>query len=248
MVANPGIRSTSATRRKWLWCAAAAAGAGYGVFLVVAALGSPSGVDLTGRFPGQPAIKALMALLLAGAAALHPIARERGWLVGALVFSAAGDFLLAMPWWPPSFVAGLGAFLLAHLCYLGALIPLALPLAAARRGRAAMAALVLLACAALLGWFWPALRDAGLTVPVTVYITVLGAMVCAALLARLPTVWTAAGAVCFAVSDSMIGIGEFVRGDQLLAVPIWWAYAIAQVLITAGFFFGRAPQNPAEPR
>ena len=43
---------------------------------------------------------------------------------------------------------------------------------------------------------------------------VLAAMVCAALLARLPTPWTAVGAVCFAVSDAMIGIGEFVLGDR----------------------------------
>ena len=70
--------------------------------------------------------------------------------------------------------------------------------------------------------------------------TVLAAMVCAALLARLPTLWTAVGAVCFAVSDAMIGISRVRPGhDQALAVPIWWAYATAQVLITAGFFFGR---------
>ena len=51
-----------------------------------------------------------------------------------------------------------------------------------------------------------------MAVPVTVYIAVLGAMVCAALLARLPTPWTALGAVCFAVSDAMIGIDKFVSG------------------------------------
>jgi uncharacterized membrane protein YhhN len=53
--------------------------------------------------------------------------------------------------------------------------------------------------------------------------------------------------VCFAVSDGMIGISEFIRHDQLLAVPIWWAYAISQVLITAGFFFGRSSGGPATP-
>jgi uncharacterized membrane protein YhhN len=65
----------------------------------------------------------------------------------------------------------------------------------------------------------------------------------AALLARLPTPWTALGAVCFAVSDAMIGIGKFVlapTNTEALAVPIWWAYATSLVLITAGFFFGRA--------
>src|SRR6478735_8616875 len=186
----------SATRNRW-WLLAAAVGAGYGLFLLVAALRLPVGAALTGLFWAQPAVKALMAVLLAVAAMGHPIARERRWLLGALLFSAAGDFLLAMPWWEPSFVGGLSAD--------------------------------------------------KLTIPVTVYMMVLAAMVCAALVARLPTPWTAVGAVCFAVSDAMIGISEFIRHDQALAVPIWWAYATAMVLITAGFFWARSSVRSATP-
>ncbi len=219
--------------------AAAVVGAGYGIFLILTALRLPSGAELAGQFALQPAVKALAAVLLAGAALTHPIARERRRLIGALMFSAAGDFLLAMPWWQPSFVLGLGAFLVAHLCFLAALIPLV-----SRSGpRLAAAAVTVLACVALLVWFWPRLLDEGMAVPVTLYIAVLGAMVCAALLARLPTPWTALGAVCFAVSDAMIGISKFVLGPtnaEALAVPIWWAYATSLVLITAGLFFGRA--------
>jgi uncharacterized membrane protein YhhN len=113
---------------------------------------------------------------------------------------------------------------------------------------------------ALLIWFWPRLLAEGMVVPVTLYMAVLAAMVCAALLARLPTPWTALGAVCFAVSDGMIGIGKFVlragarlpatSGSEALAVPIWWAYATSLLLITAGFFFGRTPEasvGPAKP-
>jgi uncharacterized membrane protein YhhN len=180
-------------------------------------------------YPGQP-----------------PIARERRWLIAALLFSAAGDFLLAMPWWQPSFVLGLAAFLIAHLSFLAALIPLV-----SRSGpRLAAAAVTVLACVALLVWFWPRLLAEGMAVPVTLYIAVLGAMVCAALLARLPTPWTALGAVCFAVSDAMIGIGKFVlapTNTEALAVPIWWAYATSLVLITAGFFFGRTSVPSATP-
>jgi uncharacterized membrane protein YhhN len=220
------------------WVAAGWAGIAYGLFLTVTALRLPPGADLTGQWTGQPAFKASMALLLALAAAAHPIVRERRWLMVALVFSAAGDALLAMTWWTPSFVLGLAAFLLAHLCFLGALVPLARQ---SNRSRPRLVAVGLMcaACAALLVWFWPQLGRDGLTVPVTVYMLVLGAMVCAALLARLPTIWTAVGAVFFAGSDAMIGIGRFVLGSEALAVPIWWAYATAQVLITAGFFFGR---------
>lgn len=223
--------------------AAAIVGACYGVFLIATALRLPSGAELTGQFALQPAVKALTAVLLAGAALTHPVARERRWLVVALVFSAAGDFLLAMPWWQPSFVLGLAAFLIAHLCFFAAL----LPLVSRRRPRLAAAAVVVLACVALLVWFWPRLLAEGMAVPVTLYIGVLAAMVCAALLARLPTPWTALGALSFAVSDAMIGIGKFVLQSDTLAVPIWWTYATSLLLITAGLFFGRASVPSATP-
>ncbi len=225
------------------------------MFLAVAAARRPAGAELTGQFFLQPAAKALMALLLAVAATGHPIIRERRWLVGALVFSAAGDFLLAMPGWTPSFVLGLAAFLLAHVCFLAALAALA-PLAALSRRpgadrpgpapRLAAVPAIVLACTALLVWLWPRLVSQAMAVPVTAYIAVLCAMVCAAAMAQLPTPWTALGALCFAVSDAMIGIGRFVLGSGALAVPIWWTYALAQILITAGFFFGRAT-GPAGP-
>jgi len=234
----------AAPRTRLLWVGAAVVGACYGVFLIVTALRLPSGAELTGQFALQPAVKAAAAMLLAAAALTHPVARERRWLVAALLFSAAGDFLLAMPWWEPSFVLGLGAFLVAHLCFLAALLPLAVR-SAARLGAAAV---TVVACVALLVWFWPSLTAEGMAVPVTLYIAVLGAMVCTALMARLPTPWTALGAVCFAVSDGMIGIGKFVLAStnaEALAVPIWWAYATSLMLITAGFFFGRTSESSA---
>src|SRR5690349_10082283 len=178
-----------------LWLAAIVVAVCYGLFLIVTALRLPAGAELTGQFWLQPAVKAAAAVLLAAAAVTHPIARERRWLIGALVGSAAGDFLLAMPWWEPSFVLGLAAFLVAHLCFLAAL----LPLGAASAPRLTAAAAMVAACVALLIWFWPKLIAEGMALPVTVYIAVLGAMVCAALLARLPTPWTAIGAVFFAV-------------------------------------------------
>lgn len=219
---------------------AVVAGAGYGIFLITVALRVPDGAELTGQFALQPAVKAAAAGLLALAALRHPVGRERRWLVAALLGSAAGDYLLAMPWWEPSFVLGLASFLVAHLCFLAALAPLV----ARRSSRLVAAAVVVLACVAMLVWFWPALLEQGMVVPVTVYMVVLAAMVCAALLAALPTPWTALGAVCFAVSDSMIGISKFVLGPEnteALAIPIWWAYAASLFLITAGFFFGREP-------
>jgi uncharacterized membrane protein YhhN len=231
---------------RWrLWVAAAVVAAGYGVFLIVTALRLPSGADLAGQFTLQPAVKALPALLLAIAAAGHAIVGERRWLVAALVFSAGGDFLLAIPWWQPagvpSFVFGLGSFLLAHLCFLAALLPLA-----RRTPRSTGGAAVLVAvCIGLLVWFWPNLIEQGMAVPVTLYMAVLAAMVCTALFADLPTPWTALGALCFAVSDGMIGISKFVLGNEVLAIPIWWAYATSLLLITAGLFAKRTVSVPA---
>lgn len=225
--------------RTW-WAAAVVAAVGYGIVLAVIAMLSPAGADLTGRFAGQPVAKSLMAVLLAVAALFHPIARERRWLLGALLFSAAGDFFLAMPWWKPAFIGGLGSFLVAHLCFLGALLPLR---GNTGRTRVVTVAAVAIAFVVMLTRFWPAMVAEGLTVPVLIYMTVLGAMVTAALLAELPTVWTALGAVFFAISDGMIGIGKFILQSQALELPIWWAYATSMVLITAGFFFGRSPRS-----
>ncbi|MET0475346.1 MAG: lysoplasmalogenase [Mycobacterium sp.] len=248
-----GIDPPYASRAtRTLWGAAVVVGAAYGVFLLVTALRSPVGGELTGQFAGQPAVKAMTAVLLAVAAFGHRVRRERRWLVAALALSAAGDFLLAMPWWQPSFVLGLGAFLVAHLCFLAALLPLA---TRTPFGLAA-AVVVCVACTSLLTWFWPQLIAEGMAVPVVLYMVVLAAMVCTALLATLPTPWTAIGAVCFAVSDAMIGIGKFVlpagaglpatSGSEALAVPIWWAYATSLLLITAGLFFGRGSANVSE--
>jgi uncharacterized membrane protein YhhN len=223
------------------WVVAGWAGLAYGVYLTVIAMRFPPGTELTGHWILQPPFKASMAVLLAAAALAHPIARERRWLVPALLFSAAGDWLLAIPWWSQSFVLGLGSFLLAHLCFLGAMLPAALK-SAPSPPRIAAAVMMCLAAVILLAWFWPHLGEQKLTIPVTIYIVVLSAMVCTAFLARLPTIWTAVGALCFATSDSMIAISRFILGNEALAVPIWWSYAAAEILITAGFFFGREVQ------
>ena len=213
------------------------AAVGYGIFLAVTAARLPAGANLTGQFAAQPAAKASMAVLLAIAALFHPIVRERRWLVAALLLSAAGDFFLAIPWWKPAFVCGLGSFLVAHLCFIGALWPLRGNTA---RGRLLLIGVLAAGFAGMLIRFWPKLVAEGMTVPVVVYMSVLAVMVSMALLARLPTVWTAAGALLFAVSDGMIGVGRFVLESEALELPIWWAYAAAVVLITAGFFFGRS--------
>src|ERR1700754_5224144 len=77
-------------RTRVLWLAATVVAACYGTFLIVTALRLPLGTELTGQFSLQPAAKAAATVLLAAAAVTHPITRERRWLIGALVGSAAG--------------------------------------------------------------------------------------------------------------------------------------------------------------
>ena len=123
------------------------------MFLIVAALRLPAGAALTGLFAAQPAVKALMAVLLAVAALAHPIARERRWLLGGAAVLGRGGFPAG-----DSVVGAVvrrwaSAFLLAHLCFLGALVPLAAP----TRRRGGRRAVVVVACVGLLVWFWPQL-------------------------------------------------------------------------------------------
>jgi uncharacterized membrane protein YhhN len=222
--------------REW-WLAGAMAGLIYGALLVQVAIDLPDGAPLTGQIAMQPAWKAAMALLLARAAWFHRPLVERRWLVTALLLSALGDFLLALPVLSFSFIGGLGAFLLAHLAYLRVLVPLAGDTRAHR----------LIACGAMLGVagtmlvrFWPNLG--ALMVPVVLYVGVLAAMVCSALVARLPTPLAALGALCFAASDMMIGIARFLVPFESFQLGIWWTYAAAQVLLVAGLVSGRGQQ------
>jgi uncharacterized membrane protein YhhN len=219
--------------REW-WLAGALAGVIYGGLLVSAAMELPPGTPLAGQISLQPAWKTAMALMLARAAWFHRPLRERRWLVAALLCSALGDFLLALPGLRYSFVGGLGAFLLAHFAYIGLLLPLA---GDWRAPRLVGCGLVLGAAGTLLGRFWPNLG--ALTGPVSVYVCALAGMACTALVARLPTPLAAIGALCFAASDAMIGMARFLSPFDSYQLGIWWTYAAAQVLLVAGVTAGR---------
>ena len=164
-------------------------------------------------------------------------------LAAPLLASSAGDFFLEWDrrgW----FVAGLGAFLVAHLLYI-ALFRRAWPQAprpderrgAARRARFGATIVVLAAGIGLTAYLWPNLAD--LRVPVTAYIAVLLAMAMAALRAEVGNPWVAAGAVLFVASDSMIGLDTFRGPVAGSGAAIWIVYYLAQVAITYGCLTAR---------
>ncbi|AOJ04511.1 hypothetical protein WS70_22100 [Burkholderia mayonis] len=204
-------------RTRGLWLAAALAALLYGLSLGHA------------PYSGQPAAKAALGALLFLAALQHPLARERAWLGIAFAGSMLGDVLLSLSEWPPSFIAGLGAFLLAHLAYCA----LFAPWRAAPSGlRAAALVALWIAAPALYAAFFPHL--AALAASVAVYIAVLVAMASLALCARTPGPQVAIGALVFVASDALIGINRFLGAFSGVDYLIWGFYAVAQLTIAFG--------------
>ncbi|KVR30610.1 hypothetical protein WL05_22765 [Burkholderia ubonensis] len=211
-----------------LWPLAVAAALAYGLSLAAA------------PYPGQAAAKAAMGVLLLATAWACDAPRERAWLCAALAAAVLGDVLLALPgWgWPPSFVGGLGAFLLTHLGYCAIFLRWR-----ARPHGWRVAALVglWLAAPAFYAAFFPHLGE--LAAPVAVYMLVLCAMASFALAARTRGPLVALGSLIFVGSDTLIGVGRFLGGFAGIDYLIWALYALAQVTIVAGVFHETAGRS-----
>jgi uncharacterized membrane protein YhhN len=170
---------------------------------------------------------ATLALLVVAATALDPSVggdTRRSWFVAALAFSLAGDVLLMLP--SDRFVAGLAAFLVAHVCYIAGFWtdpPAATAVALAAAVVAPPVALVAV----------PVLRalrgDPRMRAPVAAYIGVISAMVVSAVAAG--NVPGAAGAALFAGSDGLIAWDRFVRPTAWAAVTIMVTYHLGQALL-----------------
>jgi uncharacterized membrane protein YhhN len=173
----------------------------------------------------------LVALALA-AGALDPSAdahARRAWFVAALICSLAGDVLLMLP--QDLFVAGLAAFLAAHLCYLAGFWtdgPAAWPLVVAVL---VVALIVAPLGRAILGAIARAGLPGELRVAVTLYIVVIAAMLATALATGI--VLAAVGAALFVASDSMIAWDRFVRRFAWAPVAIMVTYHLGQAGLVA---------------
>jgi len=173
---------------------------------------------------------ATLAALVVVAVSLHPVVgadARKWWFVAALAFSLAGDVFLMLP--REQFVAGLSAFLVAHLCFvvgfwtdgpavvafLGALVGVAVVIGA-------LGARIL-----------PSVRrrDHALVGPVAAYMTVIGVMVATAVAVGNPL--AAVGAVLFAASDSMIAWDRFVGEFGGASVWIMVTYHLGQAGLVA---------------
>jgi uncharacterized membrane protein YhhN len=168
---------------------------------------------------------AATAALVAAAATVDTAdGARRWWFVAALVLSLAGDVLLMLP--ADLFVAGLAAFLVAHVAYvIGFWVdpPSAVALAVGLLLTAlAVVPLAVRILSAIRAGPEPEVRG-----PVAGYIVVISAMVASAIASRIA--WATAGAVLFAASDSMIAWNRFVQRFAAASIAIMVTYHLGQL-------------------
>ena len=152
-----------------------------------------------------------------------PKSAYRDRIAAGLALSLAGDVLIER-----SFVAGLGAFLLAHVAYIAAF------LADTRRPGLLRALPIAAYGAGMTAFLWPGLG--GLKVPVLAYVTAICTMVWRAA-ARVghtgavrPDERSAlAGAILFALSDTLIALDRFHAPIPAASVPIMLLYWAGQL-------------------
>jgi uncharacterized membrane protein YhhN len=178
-----------------------------------------------GSTPGIYAFKPLtLAFLVATAVALDPTSdAERAWFVAALVLSLFGDVFLMLP--KDAFVAGLSAFLLAHVAY-------AVGLNQDSAGNWWLAVPVVVVAGLLGRRLLAGIRRSGmpqLVAPVVAYVLTILVMVASAVASG--NVLAAVGALLFMTSDAFIGEDRFVRHRAWQPLTIMVTYHVAQALL-----------------
>ena len=176
-------------------------------------------------YPVNAAIKMMSVALLAG----HALLRRCPVLALGLFLGSLGDLFLALQ--PQQLAAGILAFGLGHLVYLGLFARLRVE-RGGRGGWSGIAALALAAYGlAMLGWLQPHFGE--LRVAASVYNGLILVMAALAMLSRAS--WLAvAGAVLFVVSDSVLAARLFAGELMWAGWVVWVTYYGAQVLIALG--------------
>jgi len=159
------------------------------------------------------------------------------WFLAAFVFSLAGDIFLMLPdkrW----FIFGLGAFLVAHLCYILGLNPTLPP---------APAFLLLVPIVLVVGsvvWrvvsHLRAADHASLVPPVMVYGAAMALMLFSAWATIFRPEWSETrrvlvivGATLFFISDAMLAWNRFVKPFDAAKLGVIMTYHLAQIAFAA---------------
>lgn len=181
-------------------------------------------------YPLSPFVKASPILLLLTLCFLTLVGKQRILTVAALGFSALGDVFLAMEF-ENNFIAGLGAFLTAHVFYTLVFLPFTNTRNITRK--LALCASVILYCTLLATQILP--QDPMLKTAVVTYIIVLSVMCFAAVFAaKRKFSLQMAGALIFAVSDSIIAWDAFRQPLPWASIWIMVTYYLAQAMIIFG--------------
>ena len=161
------------------------------------------------------------------------------WFGIGIALSLAGDIFLMLP--KEQFIAGLAAFLLAHIAYIIGFNQTALPL----NGLGLLFALIL---AVLAVWLYRRIAE-GLTrqgkeslkMPVLAYTAVISVMVLSALLTLLRPDWgthaavmASLGAALFMLSDAILAWNKFVEAIPHGRVMNMMAYHLGQIVLMIG--------------
>ncbi len=160
------------------------------------------------------------------------------WFGGGLIFSLLGDIFLMLP--VSFFLAGVGAFLLAHVLYIIGFSQSALMLQ--------WTALLPIALVAVAFWLLTRKVRAGLhahheskmVIPVMVYATILSLMLLSALSTLYRPTWqgisvllACLGGTLFFISDSVLSYNRFVRPLPMGDLIVMVTYHLGQLLLTA---------------
>lgn len=167
---------------------------------------------------------------------VRTVNRLEVWIFGALFFSWVGDVLLMFQdTIPDFFLFGLGAFLVAHIFYIGFFHKVRVQ--EGIRGRFILLLPVALYYAGLVIWLSPYLGDMAL--PVKIYGLIISFMLMLALHMRHSRNKKAGsllvtGALLFVISDSVLAINKFYQPFGQAGLVIMLTYGLAQLLIVKG--------------
>ncbi len=181
-------------------------------------------------------------VMIALLAWLWVVSRFQGgviWFAIGLACSLVGDVLLVLP--REQFIAGLVAFLLAHLFYLVGFSSAPPPINFASL---ILALVILVVGIQIYRRIVQGLKTSGksqLKLPILIYSIVISLMLLSALLTLVRVEWRAApallvcaGALLFYTSDILLAWNKFVTQLRYRRIPSMVSYHLGQILITLG--------------
>jgi uncharacterized membrane protein YhhN len=195
-------------------------------------------VNETLMFSTKPLLMPSLAVwLIFGTSGGDKYSYLRRMVLGALLFSTLGDMLLMFSG-GIFFLLGLGAFLLAHVCYVAAFLSISSVQNGFLRQNLWWVIPFLVFPILLLSFLWEGIPIA-MRLPVSVYAGVISLMALSVVNLKgnlaTATFWTLlAGAVWFLISDSLIAIGKFGQAFEGVRLAVMGTYILGQYLLVRG--------------